>query len=67
MDRKAGGDDDKDKKPEIGTDFGLKTDQFDRRNAAGVFAVKKARTKGKKTIANMIRGQWAAGWGVIIL
>merc|ERR1719188_1858880 len=33
VDRKDG-DDDKDKKPEIGTDFGLKTDQFDRRNAA---------------------------------
>ena len=34
VDRKDGGDDDKDRKPEIGTDFGLKTDQFDRRNAA---------------------------------
>ena len=33
-DDSAAGDDGKDKKPEIGTDFGLKTDQFDRRNAA---------------------------------
>ena len=33
-DDSAAGDDGKDKKPEIGTDFGLKTDQFDRRKAA---------------------------------
>jgi SWI/SNF related-matrix-associated actin-dependent regulator of chromatin subfamily C len=36
IDKKDGGkeDGDKDKKPEIGTDFGLKTDQYDKRNAA---------------------------------